>query len=303
MISAWLRIMRGGNGLWNDAVFILGSLLFILSRTNGWVIYLVSFAVYGLFVRKNKKFIAVMGALAVAGWVLLNPVLSMMNISGSDIAESLSIPIQQVSRVIAEGHELTEEEEALLSRVVDLEEVPTLYTDWISDPMKVEVRSKDYTYFQEHLEEYTRLWVRLGLRYPGSYLKAWVDQTKGYWNGGYGYAMYSETVTDNPYGVEKTGGGNPIASAFHLYFGLSRHVIFFEPLHSIGLHVWIVLLCFLLNIVKKREVWVISVPVLLLVVGLWFGTPVYSCFRYVYPLFVSFPLILATAIYLPKETE
>lgn len=54
---------------------------------------------------------------------------------------------------------------------------------------------------------------------------------------------------------------------------------------------------------KKREVWVISVPVLLLVVGLWFGTPVYSCFRYVYPLFISFPLILSTAMYFRTETE
>lgn len=303
MISAWLRIMKGSGSVWNYLVFILGSLLFILSRTNGWIIYLASFAVYAVFVRKNKKFLAVMGALAVCGLALLNPVLSMLNISGSDLAESLSIPIQQVARVIADGEELTEEEAQLLSRVVDLEEVPQLYTDWISDPMKVEVRSKDYGYFQEHLDEYAKLWVRLGLRYPGSYLKAWVDQTKGYWNGGYGYAMYSETVTDNPYGVEKTGGGNPIASLFRLYFGLSRHVIFFEPLHSIGLHVWIVILCFLLNIVKKREVWVLSVPVLVLVVGLWFGTPVYSCFRYVYPLFVSFPLLLSTAIYQPKETE
>lgn len=304
MISAWLRILRSRSScLGNYLVFIFGSLLFILSRTNGWLIYLVSFAVYAVFIRKNRKFLAAMGALAVCGWALLNPVLSALNISGSDLAESLSIPIQQVSRVIADGHELTEEEEMLLSQVLDLEEVPALYTDWLSDPMKVEIRSKDYGYLQEHLGEYVELWVRLGLRYPGAYLKAWVDQTKGYWNGGYEYAMYSETVTDNPYGVEKAASGNIIASLFRLYFGLSRHVIFFEPLHSIGLHVWIVILCFLLNLMKKREVWVISVPVLLLMVGLWFGTPVYSCFRYVYPLFISFPLILSTAMYFRTETE
>jgi len=180
---------------------------------------------------------------------------------------------------------------------MDLEEVPELYTNWISDPMKVEVRSKDYFYFQEHLGEYAKLWIRLGIRYPGSYLKAWVDQTKGYWNGGYDYAMYSETITDNPYGVEKSAGGNPVASLFRLYFGLSRHLIFFEPLHSIGLHVWIFLLCFVMNLRRRRQTWILSVPLLLLLVGLWFGTPVYCCFRYVYPLFVSFPLIVSTALY------
>jgi len=303
MLSAWVRILIkiGSKPIWNYVVFLFGSVLFLVSRTNGWIIYLVSFILYVSLIRKDKRFLALMGATAALGWFLLNPALSMLNVDGGDLAESLSIPIQQVSRVIAEGRDLTEGEEALLSRVVDLDEVPDLYTNWISDPMKVEVRSKDYAYFQQNLGEYTSLWLKLGLRYPTEYVKAWVDQTKGYWNAGYDYAMYSETVTDNPYGVEKMTGGNPIASLFRLYFGLSRHVIFFEPLHSIGLHVWIVILCFLLNVIRKRELWIISMPVLLLVVGLWFGTPVYSCFRYVYPLFVSFPLIVSTSLWQPSE--
>lgn len=302
MISAWLRILKklGNNELLNYAVFIFGSLLFLLSRTNGWIIYLVTFVAALVFCRWNHKLITVMGCLAVLGWALLNPMLTFLGVEGGDKAESLSIPIQQVSRVIAEGCELTDEEEMLLSRVVDLEEVPALYSEWISDPMKVELRSKDYAYFLSNIHAYRDLWIKLGLRYPFQYFKAWVEQTKGYWNGGYDYFLYAETVTDNPYGVEKLPVSNPIASLFRLYFGLSRHLIFFEPLHSIGLHVWIVFLCFLLNIVKKREQFVISIPLVLLVVGLWFGTPVYCSFRYVYPLFVSFPLIVSTALCEPE---
>lgn len=298
LLSSMVRIRRRfGNTPWNYAVFVMGSLLFILTRTIGWIIYLVSFFVYLLLVRKDCRFLMAMGGLALTGWFLLNPALSMMHVSGGDMVESFSIPIQQVSRVIADGGELTEEETDLLSRIIDLEEVPQLYTNWLSDPMKVEVRSKDYGYFQDHLREYGVLWVRLGLRYPWEYVKAWVDQTKGYWNAGYDYALYSETIVDNPYGIEKSGGGNPVASLFHLYFGLSRHLIFFEPFHSIGLHVWILILCILLNIVKKREEWFLSVPLLILVAGLWVGTPVYCSFRYVYPLFASFPLILSTALW------
>ena len=299
ILSSWIRISHRicSSSILNYIVFILGSILFIVSRTNGWLIYLISYIVYLLFIRKNKHLIAVMGILSVIGWFMLNPALSMLGVDGGDLAESLSVPIQQVSRVIADGGELTKEEVQLLERVVDLEEVPQLYSNWISDPMKVEVRSKDYAYFQEHFSEYASLWVKLGLRYPWEYVKAWVDQTKGYWNGGYDYAMYSETVTDNPYGVEKIGGSNPIASLFRLYFGLSRHVIFFEPLHSIGLHVWSFLLCFILNIRRRRELWVFSMPLLLLLVGMWFGTPVFCCFRYVYPLFVSMPLIISTSVW------
>lgn len=299
ILSAWVRILYclDDRPIYSYILFVLGSLLFFVSRTNGWIIYLVTFAGCLFFARSNKKFLAVMGVLSAIGWMMLNPALSLLNVEEGDLAESLSVPIQQVSRVIADGEELTEEEHELLSRVVDLEEVSTLYTDWISDPMKVEVRSKDYIFFQKNLYEYFSLWLRLGLRYPAEYLKAWVDQTKGYWNAGYDYAMYSETVTDNPYGVEKCNSSNPVSTLFQLYFGLSRHVIFLEPLHSIGLHVWIFLLCLILNIRRRRELWIISMPLLLLLVGMWFGTPVYCCFRYVYPLFVSMPLIVSTSVW------
>lgn len=299
MICALLRILKGLGvcSVLDYILFLFGSLLFILSRTNGWVIYLIFFLCYLLFIHRNKKLLAVMGVVSIFGWFMLNPMLTILNVSGEDPVESLSIPIQQVSRVIVEGHDLSEEDTALLSKVIDIDDVPDLYVEWLSDPMKIEVRSKDYEYFLSNFNEYRNLWLRLGMKYPWEYVKAWVDQTKGYWNGGYGYAMYSETVVDNPYGLEKTSGNNPIASLFRLYFGLSRHVVFYEPFHSIGLHVWIMILCFLLNLIRRREEWIISVPVLVLVIGLWFGTPVYACFRYVYPLFVCIPLIVSTAIY------
>lgn len=299
MITSLLRIMKHQihHSIVDFIVFIAGSLLFILSRTNGWIIYLIFVLAYLIFIRKNKVLMSSMVLMAVIGWFLLNPMLSILNVSGGDPVESLSIPIQQVSRVIVEGHELSDEDTILLARVIDIDEVSELYVEWLSDPMKVEVRSKDYAYFLSNITQYRDLWIRLGLQHPWTYVKAWVEQTKGYWNGGYGYAMYSETVIDNPYGIVKTGGGNPFASLFRLYFGLSRHVVFFEPFHSIGLHVWIMILCFLRNIIRKREEWIISVPLLVLVIGLWFGTPVYACFRYVYPLFVCFPLIVSTAAF------
>lgn len=302
IISSLMRIMGGipSKHYRDHVAFALGSLLFIVSRTNGWIIYLIFFAVYALFVRKNRGLLAIMGTIAVIGWVLLNPVLSWLHIPGTDKVESLSVPIQQISRVIADGRAITAEESELLSKVIDLDDVPELYTNWLSDPMKVEFRSKDQAYLEEHLSDYAKLWWKLGLRYPIEYGKAWIDQTKGYWNAGYPYAMYSETVTENPYGVEKTAAGNPIASLFRLYFGLSRHIIFFEPLHSIGLHVWITILCFIMNILKRRREFVLSVPLLCIVVGLWLGTPVYCCFRYIYPLFVSFPLIVSTTLFSQK---
>ena len=301
LICSWLRILKGEKGIASWIVFVLASILFFLVRSNGWLIYLVTFLIVCIPLRKEKRLLLLMGAMALLGWVLLNPVQSALGVAEGDVVESLSIPIQQVSRVIVEGCPLTEEEEALLSRVVDLERVPARYCEWLSDPMKVDLRSKDYDFFLQNMDQYRDLWIRLGLRYPVQYLKAWVDQTKGYWNGGYDYFLYAEAITENPYGLVKSGGGNIIGTLFRLYFGLSRHLIFFEPLHAIGLHIWAFAVFFLLNLKRKRQVWVVMVPLALLILGLWFGTPVYCSFRYVYPLFVSMPLLLTVSLFRTQE--
>lgn len=281
----------------NYISLVFGCILFGLSRNIGWYVFLISLPVLAFVLRKNLKLVIALLSAFIFCWLLTNPVLSVLNISGDDYTESLSVPLQQVSRVIADGCELTEEETALISQVLDIEEVPQLYTNWLSDPIKVEFRSNNTAYFEENVGEYVKLWINLGLRYPSEYLKAWVDQTKGYWNGGYGYGMYSETVTDNPYGVEKLPCNNIIAKLFRLYFGLSRHVIFFEPLHSIGLHVWITGLCCLFNLMQKRREWVLCVPLSVIVIGLCLGTPVYASFRYAYPVFVCLPFILGITLY------
>lgn len=299
LICSVLRIHSDlGRWKWsNYAALGAGCIFFGLARNNGWYVFLASLPFLIWSLRKHFKAVVILISSFAVCWSMTNPVLSMLGVSGGDYTESLSIPLQQVARVITDGCELTEEESVLISHVFDIEEVPSLYTNWLSDPIKIEFRSNDTDYFEAHVGDYVKLWVDLGLRYPGEYLKAWVDQTKGYWNGGYGYGMYSETVIDNPYGVQKSGGNNLIATLFRLYFGLSRHVIFFEPLHSIGLHVWVTALCCLFALLQKRREWVLSVPLLVIVLGLCLGTPVYACFRYAYPVFVCLPLILGSTIY------
>jgi len=299
MICAMLRILKsfGGRLIWNEIVLVLGSFLFALSRNNGWYVFFASLLVFFILLRKHKKLLLILTAVFACCWILTNPALDWLDVDEGEYSEAFSVPLQQVSRVIVDGCELTEEETELVSKVLDIEEVPQLYVNWLSDPIKLEFRSNDTAYFEEHFGEYVKLWIKLGLRYPGEYVKAWVDQTKGYWNGGYNYAMYSETVTDNPYGVEKSGGSNIIAKLFRLYFGLSRHVILFEPLHSIGLHVWVLFLCFVFLLMHRREEAALCVPFLVLILGLSFGTPVYCSFRYAYPVFTAMPLIIGTTIF------
>ena len=78
---------------------------------------------------------------------------------------------------------------------------------------------------------------------------------------------------------------------------------FLQPLTSIGLHVWALVSCTVINILKKKKEFLLSIPLVVLIAGLWMGTPVYSEFRYAYPMFVSLPLILAVTIFDSAPSE
>ena len=296
---ALLRQLRSvGSGKRNLAVLALGALLLGLMRTSGLAALLGGTAILAvcLWKRWRAALPVLLGAAAIA-WVLTGPVLTALQVQDTDVVESLSLPLQQMARVAAEEGTLTEEEEAELSRIFDLEHMDEIYTPWLSDPVKNHVREWGADAIRNHTDTYLTFWVRLGLRYPGAYLRAWVEQTKGYWNGGYDYRQYAEMLQENSLGLAKTRGGNPVAKLMDLYFSIARHAVYFQPLQSIGLHVWALVLCLFLGLRSRQTDWVCCVFPLVVVLGLMFGTPVYAEFRYVYSVFLVCPPALAAALF------
>ena len=55
------------------------------------------------------------------------PVMDYYKVEQPDFVESVSIPLQQVGRVIATGQELTPAREELIRKVIKIEYVPELY--------------------------------------------------------------------------------------------------------------------------------------------------------------------------------
>ena len=79
------------------------------------------------------------------------------------------------------------------------------YKPYISDPVKGLVRkSSGSDVISDNKAEYLALWIRIGLKYPRTYIAAWVEQTKGYWNAGYGYWFCATDVQDNELGVKRS---------------------------------------------------------------------------------------------------
>ena len=98
-------------------------------------------------------------------------------------------------------------------------------------------------------------------------------------------------------GIVPVTGTNPIARLYAAWFRFAEKPAAFQGLYSIGLRIWILVACCLICCLQKRKQWLITVPVLVLTVGLWLGTPVFAEFRYAYPMILCSPLVLLTTVF------
>ena len=301
MAAALYRLLRdvGRSRRLNEGLFALGSLLLCLMRTNGWATYLAAGVIFFIVLRKRyPRLLKILGIVLILGWILTVPALTALDVEGTDFVETLGVPFQQVARVIANDRPLEQEEQEMLEKIFRMDRVKELYQPEIVDPIKFQVfRSDQRDYLRENIWDYCKLWIRLGLRYPGDYFQAWVELTKGFWNGGYAFWIYIAWSYPEQTGIGGFEMDNPIKNVFDAVFRYLEKPVILQPLYSIGLHVWLVFACCFVCAAGKRREALITVPILVLMICLWFGTPVYAEYRYAYPMFTTYPLILLVTVF------
>ena len=300
-VVSMFRIMRnvGRSQLLNYILFVISGIGVCIMRTNGLAAMAAAFAMLLIFFfKKCKSMLLPWLGILVVGWALTGPVLAHIGIYNENTLEGLSVPLPQVARVITNGGELTEHEYEMISTILDINEVPEDYTEECCDPIKDLIRDMDwdYSFLREHMSEFAKLWIDIGMRYPWEYVEAWVEETKGYWNGGYDYYIYAQYVSDNDFGMYMVEQDNLIHTLMKAYFTITRETVFFQPLQSIGFNVWILsMLCFL-NMAWGRREFLLTMPVVAVVFTLWLTTPVFSEFRYAYSVFTTLPFILPVSL-------
>lgn len=289
------RILKEvGNSKWNMLGLVLSGLGFCLFRSNGWFAFVgVTLLFLLLFKGQYKKLALVMAAIIVVSFILKHPVLKLLEVAQPDKAESLSIPIQQMARDVVENKDFNEEQYRLLNQLADVERIPETYSWYISDPMKELMREKCYQQvLADHKADYIKLYFSRLFKHPWTYVKAWVDQTKGYWNSGYPYwiwCLYTDGEDIGIYSTVHSGGMNKAVNSYLSHF--SKYKVL-KPFFSIGFFVWCILVCLYASIIKKDKVLALmTIPVLMIILSLLVATPVFSEFRYAYSVFCTMPVI------------
>lgn len=306
-VSAFRLLYLKNQHNWTDySVMILSGILICLFRSNGWFAFVLSTVCFALMFGRNRAYRNILyGLVAVTLFtaVLKHPLLSYLNVPQPDTIESFSIPVQQISRVVIKHEDaLNDEQYALLNSIIDVDQIPEKYQSHISDPIKHLVRDKNNQEFLEaNKGEFAKLYIDLGMRYPADYVAAWIDQTRGYWNGGYQYWRWSTGIIDNSLGIEKHTRLPMLKSVYDKYLWMYENNPLLQIFLCIGFHGWILLAVMFTATAKKRwKALFVAAPVFMIVISLLIATPVSYEFRYVYALFCTLPFYM-TIVMLKEE--
>lgn len=277
--------------------YVLSGVLLCLFRTNGWYAFAVSVPFILLTYRKwFKAMIPVHLVIILLVLFVKYPVMHVYEIPQADFVESLSIPVQQIARVILNGESLSEKEALFLGQIMDLEQVSASYQPDVSDNIKNLIRKTGNEYLESHKTEFLNMWLSIGIRHPKAYLDAYIDQTNGCWYPDVSYEVgLADGIYPNEFGLtwQPLIRGNAIAKIKEIIFKLPEMIPLYGLLWSMGFVFWLILLTAALSLrMGKPANALICLPFILLTATLCIATPVAAEFRYAYASFYALPLLV-----------
>lgn len=292
---------------WKRIVLYIVLIFFMCAfRNTGIYIFIFSLPVFFIICKKYWKKLLLIALSCIVLWgVYTGPVYRLLNIAEGSSAEMLSVPIQQLARVMVNAPEdMTDDQwELAVQYMPDY----SRYASRVSDPVKDSFNAE---LFEEDPVRFIKLWVEVGLRAPVVYAEAFLSTNIGFWNPFMQYpdpGTYLAYIPYNSADLEQVGvswEGQVLIENKSMIPVLDT---FYEKMTETGGYnripgmsfVYNIAVAFLLTaaggvycMVKKR--YETLVPYFLLL-GLW-GTLMLSpvvAFRYGYPLIISLPVVFA----------
>ena len=286
-------------------VLFFSGIGFCLLRSNGIIAFLLVLILAFVMLRKNKHLLVLLSSVFICSIVVLGPIYGLFSTGGPDTIESLSIPLQQIGKVICEG-EVNDEEYLMLNKIMDVEQVEQTYDVHFSDPLKNLVRSTgDQVYLKQNMGKYLKLYVQLGIKNPRKYVKAFIEQTMGYWYPNVEPYIWNTELRQNTIGMERDSiFPKEVAQVIENIQLKMLNLPILGLFKSIGLQVWLLLLqmfyCFKFG---NKKVVLCYVSVLAIMLSLILGSPYWCTLRYSYAMFLSFPVVFIMAFGPINEIE
>ncbi len=280
----------------NIAKFNLYSFLLIFLRNNGKFIVLASililFVTYikgfkkDFYVQNIKKFYIISISAFILTFIIesLYPVLG---IEKTEFIESIGIPIQQISRVVATDGNITEAQMEQIEKVIPKDIIKTKYRAMLADKVKWDSAFNE-EYLEEHKGEYLKLWAELLVQNPAEYVRAYLLQTSGFWTfnvkgpEAYISAEVWESIND------RVPNEDLIGNNFNISFSEDLLKVSY---YSGGFFFWITILSMFITFrISNKKNLIGYLPAIILWGTIMIATPMAQALRYVYILVLILPL-------------
>lgn len=277
--------------------YVLSGVMLCLLCENGWYALVLSVPFILFTYRKwPKVMIPVHLVLLIVVLFVKYPVMHVYEIPQSDFVDSLSIPVQQLARVVANGEPLQESEAAFLDQLMDLEQAAVLYQPDESDHVQNLIRQKGTDNLESHKADFFKMWLSIGISHPKAYFDAFVAQTNYFWYPD----VHCETgladgIYPNEYGLrwQPVISGKWIIRIKEILFKLPDVIPLYGLLWSTGFILWIIMLSAALSLHMGRPAGaLVCLPFILLIAALCIATPAAAEFRYAYAAFYALPLLV-----------
>lgn len=168
------------------SVFICSVLVMLLFRRNAVYAFIVMTPLLLIFFRKYFKKMTLLITVVFISFFLIDGTLTLvLHADNSENQEILTVPIQQLARAYKYNRDAFEEEDIVTLYEILPEEALKLYNPKLSDAVKYNFQNAAY---EENKLKYSRLWIKIGLKKPLTYINAWLVNTYGLW--------YPDTVVD-----------------------------------------------------------------------------------------------------------
>lgn len=287
----------------SPVIYLIFSVLMMCFRNQGIYVYILFIPFLVMFLKSNKKKAVLLSVLSIVVYLCFIGILNKsLDVKKGRVSEAMSVPLQQIARTaIYEGDNLTQDEKHIIYNFIDGNQIHE-YNPYISDYIKIIF---DEDYFKEHPGRFFKLWVKLGIKYPGIYLDSFLNNCLGIYypdliflNKYISYTghRYIETSIKEsqavPLGLKRT---SLWPQGEKLYDKIAIQNVFckipvLSMLFSIAFFsTWSLLFGFTTVIYYKKYKFIMPLILLFILMLTVVVSPV-ILLRYVYPVFISIPV-------------
>lgn len=295
------------------ALLIISGIGMCLIRHNGLYGYILT-AVIVLMVmiadaRRNKEktetkkrlasAFTIIGITILIAGIIKGPVQSACGVKKGDYAHNLAVPLQQLARTVCCNGSISDSDIQKLTKINSIEYIKNNYEPGGADNMIQWLVAGDSEYFEAHKSEYLGIWVRTGLKNPIAYLRAYADQTKGYYTTMMPEQIAYYGILPNEDGLENAplNGETVRIKINELCSKIQDMLPVYGIFYSMGACLLLLLLGMVVAYLNNEKAKIITaLPVLALTITILIATPLVADLRYAYPLMLCFPTLTAVLI-------